>query len=45
MPSSVPLELHFFVLQDEVAEVLVTLFDYKNKLAPFLIRILNTEVG
>lgn len=30
--------------QDDLAEVLVTLFDYKNKLASFLTRILNTEV-
>lgn len=31
-------------LQDELADVLVTLFDSRNRLAPFLTRILNTEV-
>ena len=31
-------------MQDELAEVLVVLFDYKHKLAPFLTTILNTEV-
>ena len=31
-------------LQDELADVLVTLFDSKNRLAPFLTRIFNTEV-
>lgn len=30
--------------QDELADVLVTLFDAKNRLASFLTRILNTEV-
>ncbi len=32
-------------LQDELAEVLVMLFDYKNKLVSFLYRIFNTEVS
>ena len=35
--------LHIFI-QDELAEVLVVLFDYKNKLVPFLYQIINTEV-
>ena len=34
----------YLLSQDELAEVLVTLFDYKNRLAAFLTRILNTEV-
>ena len=31
-------------VQDELAEVLVVLFDSKHRLAPFLTTILNTEV-
>ena len=31
-------------MQDELAEVLVVLFDSKHRLAPFLATILNTEV-
>lgn len=33
-----------FYVQDELAEVLVVLFDSKHRLAPFLTTILNTEV-
>ena len=31
-------------MQDELAEALVLLFDYKNELAQFLIRVFQTEV-
>ena len=42
---SISLSVCMSVYQDELAEVLVTLFEFKNKLAPFLGRILNTEVS
>ena len=41
---SLSIYLYTLYLQDELAEALVLLFDYKNQLAQFLTRILKTEV-